>query len=248
MLNIKYINEEFINKIADSILIDHDLSEDEIHEIQLQPQIFQPDRKSHVEDIDKEVEKNVILEFYDNKYWVISYNSFGKFYFNLFFKNNKCIIEFEEVKPSYPNSLYPEEIQIKLLKRLTRNYPELHEKFSNINELTLQHSTIVNKDTLSAISLHLRNPEQKYIDPLSVDSKKVNFPRTPNGNNIMNFLREFAKNFCSEKDIKFDKGKTKININNNHFSISFKLLINPSSELVSEPLVSKLDLGKESRE
>ncbi|MFZ9470684.1 MAG: hypothetical protein ACO26G_06530 [Rickettsiales bacterium] len=242
-INIKYINREFLKTITDPMVHQYYLSEDRIQKTQLKPQIFQPDRQSVVADIDKEVEKDVLL-FHDDRYWVFSHNSFGSFNFNLAFNDNKCIIEFEEVKPSYPSSLYPEEIQIKLLKALIKKYKELDEKFSNISELTLQHNAITNDDTLSTMISHIRSPEQKYDDGSSTDLEKVDFPKTPNGNNIMNFLREFAKNFCQEKDIKFDKGKTKLAMGNNRLSISFKFLIHPS-DLVSEPLGAKLkDKGK----
>lgn len=244
-INIKYLNREFLEIITDLLGRRYFLSKGKIQKTQLKPQIFQPDRQSDVGDIDEEVEKYALL-FRDERYWVFSHNSFGSFNFNLAFNNNKCIIEFDEVKPRDPRSLYPEEIQIKLLKALIKNYKELDEKLSNISELTLQHNIITNNHTISAMISRIRSPEQKYDDSSSTDLEKVDFPKTPNGNNIMNFLREFAKNFCQEKDIKFDKGKTKLDMKNNHFSISFKFLINPS-DLVSEPLGAKLQDQEKSK-
>lgn len=143
IINTKYLNREALERFRKFIL-DDDLNQQKYNKDQVltQAQRYSPSRRSDFTKIDE-----IIIEktfgYDDNKYFVESNTELGIYNFNLEFKGKKCIIKFEIVMPRL-SSLYPEEVQIRLLEDMTKAFPELQEKFAKIEELNIEHSKVTN--------------------------------------------------------------------------------------------------------
>lgn len=226
IINTKYLSQEALERFRKFIL-DDDPNQQKYNKDQAltQAQSYPPSRRSDFAKIDEMIiEKS--FGYDDNKYFVESNTELGIYNFNLEFKGKKCIIKFEIVMPRL-SPLYPEEVQIRLLEDMTKAFPELREKFANIEELNIEHSKVTNLSSLNLVGKHIVNPRQLY--PTLEPASAINFPKTPNTNNIMNFVRKFKESFFQDFDFKFEKAKTRIAIGEKNLDIIFKFSKEPSS-------------------
>ncbi|GDX36421.1 hypothetical protein LBMAG18_09320 [Alphaproteobacteria bacterium] len=225
IINTKYLSQNALERFREFILDDPNHQKNNKDQVLTRAQDYQPSRKSNFSEID-EITTEKSFRYNDNKYFVESYNDMGIYDFNLEFKDKKCIIKFEIVMPRL-SPLYPEEFQVKLIENMTKAYPELREKFANIEELNIEHCKVTNHSSLDLVGKHIVNPKQLY--PATESASTINFPKTPNTNNIMNFVRKFKESFFQDFDFKFEKAKTRIEIGEKNLIIIFKFSKRPSS-------------------
>ncbi|MFM7701931.1 MAG: hypothetical protein ACKO6C_00510, partial [Alphaproteobacteria bacterium] len=131
--------------------------------------------------------------------------SYGEYEMKVIFKDNKCKIIFCSTYPQNDQDLFPEDVQIQMIKKLANKFNEIKEKISNITELDLEQESVINQKTLKALISHIADPN--ILQTPSTHPNSIPFPKTPNGNNSMNFLRKFLAEFFPKREVSFDKAK-----------------------------------------
>jgi len=123
------------------------------------------------------------------------------FLFSIKFHDNKAEFIFEKIfKESSPDKmnpqdhLFPEEIQITMLKKLIDSNPEVQEKIRDARKINCIQSTIINQETLLRMSKYL---ELRSENPNDLDSKKY-LSSSPNQSNTQNFMNQLQHVFGIE--------------------------------------------------
>jgi hypothetical protein len=123
------------------------------------------------------------------------------FLFSVKFKNDKVEFIFEKTfKESDARNmkdedrLYPEEIQIIMLKKLIDSNPEVLEKIGNARKINCIQSSIINQETLLRMSKYL---ELRSENPNDLNSKKY-LSSSPNQSNTQNFINQLKHVFGIE--------------------------------------------------
>ncbi|MFM7557750.1 MAG: hypothetical protein ACKO46_04190, partial [Alphaproteobacteria bacterium] len=94
----------------------------------------------------------------DNNYSIQYKGSYGKYDMKVIFKHNKCTIIFCNTYPQNDQDLFPEDVQIQMIKKLANKFNEIKEKISNITELDLEQESVINQKTLKALISHIADP------------------------------------------------------------------------------------------
>jgi len=120
------------------------------------------------------------------------------FLFSVKFRDDKVEFIFEKTfKESDPKNmrdedrLYPEEIQIIMLKKLIDSNPKVLEKLRDARKINCIQSSIVNRETLLRITKYL---ELRNENPNDLESKK-HLSSSPNQSNTQNFMNQLKHAF-----------------------------------------------------
>ena len=123
------------------------------------------------------------------------------FLFSVKFRDDKVEFIFEKTfKESDPKNvrdedrLYPEEIQIIMLKKLIDSNPKVLEKLRDARKINCIRSSIVNRETLLRITKYL---ELRNENPNDLESKK-HLSSSPNQSNTQNFINQLKHVFGIE--------------------------------------------------
>ena len=121
-----------------------------------------------------------------------------EFMFGIKFEDNKVKFIFERTfqganteKMNSQDRLYPEEIQIVMVKKLIKENPEILEKIKSARKINCIQSSIVNEETLIGISKYL---ELRIKDSDDLESKKY-LSSTRNQSNTENFMNQLMHEF-----------------------------------------------------
>jgi hypothetical protein len=151
--------------------------------------------KTKITQINKD---NFSIEYSDHKDSAGPDNNYIEFLFGIKFKDNKVKFIFEKTfqgaDPEKKNSqdrLYPEEIQITMLEKLTKENPEISKKIKSARKINCIRSSIVNDKTAFGISKYL---ELRIKEPNNLESKKY-LSSTPNQSNTENFMNQLIHEF-----------------------------------------------------
>jgi len=171
---------------------------------------------SSAEEIKRVVYKNTIVIKKDENNFTLQYpkakrsnrdsresiqDNSTDFLFSIKFHDNKAEFIFEKIfKESSPDKmnpqdhLFPEEIQITMLKKLIDSNPEVQEKIRDARKINCIQSTIINQETLLRMSKYL---ELRSENPNDLDSKKY-LSSSPNQSNTQNFINQLKHVFGIE--------------------------------------------------
>ena len=143
-------------------------------------------------------ENNYTLKYPDKEDDTSNYTNF---LFSIKFQDNKVEFIFEKVfKESDPSKmkeedfLFPEEVQITMLKKLTLQKPEILEKIKSSRKINCTQSLITNQETLLRMSKYL---ELRAKNPKDLESKKY-LSSSPNQSNTQNFMNQLNHVFGIE--------------------------------------------------
>ena len=143
-------------------------------------------------------ENNYTLKYPDKEDDTSNYTNF---LFSIKFRDNKVEFIFEKVfKESDPSKmkeedfLFPEEIQIAMLKKLTTQKPEILEKIKSSRKINCTQSLITNQETLLRMAKYL---ELRADNPKDLESKKY-LSSSPNQSNTQNFMNQLNHVFGIE--------------------------------------------------
>jgi hypothetical protein len=198
----KYLSNEELTKLYKSLKEDKDLDlkirepRTEIRTTKdaerLKEAIYS---KTKITQIDKD---NFSIEYSDNKDSAGQDDNYIEFLFGIKFENNKVKFIFEKTfqganpeKKNSPERLYPEEIQIMMLKKLIEENSEILEKIKSARKINCIRSSIVNDETVFGISKYL---ELRIKEPNNLESKKY-LSSTPNQSNTENFMNQLVYEF-----------------------------------------------------
>ena len=154
--------------------------------------------KTKITEIDK---NNFSIEYSNIKDSAGPDDDYIEFLFGIKFEDNKVKFVFEKTfqgaDPEKKNSqdrLYPEEIQITMLEKLTKENPEISKKIKSARKINCIRSSIVNDKTAFGISKYL---ELRIKEPNNLESKKY-LSSTPNQSNTENFMNQLIHEFGIE--------------------------------------------------
>lgn len=143
-------------------------------------------------------EDHFTVKYPDDSDSVIPDANYIEFLFGIKFEDNKVKFVFERTfqgaNPEKMNSqdrLYPEEIQITMLKKLIKENPEILEKIKSARKINCIQATIINEKTLLGVSKYV---ELRIKEPDNLESKK-HLSSTPNQSNTENFMNQLIHEF-----------------------------------------------------
>ena len=141
---------------------------------------------------------NFAIKYPDDSDSNIPDANYIEFMFGIKFEDNKVKFIFERTfqganteKMNSQDRLYPEEIQIVMVKKLIKENPEILEKIKSTRKINCIQSSIVNEETLIGISKYL---ELRIKDPDNLESKKY-LSSTRNQSNTENFMNQLMHEF-----------------------------------------------------
>ena len=216
----KYLTKEAFDKIAKNTReISNELNEtdEEVLDLKIREQRTNIRITSDAENLKEAVYANTKIAKNDDSSFSIHYpfktyegrdskkkykeENFTNFLFSVKFRDNKVEFIFEKIfKESNPKNmkdedrLYPEEIQIIMLKKLIDSNAEVLEKIRDARKINCIQSSIINQETLLRMSKYL---ELRNENPNNLESKK-HLSSSPNQSNTQNFINQLKHVFGIE--------------------------------------------------